>query len=57
MECEMQESHAGYIKHLNLYVGIKSALESHSTHGISHCESFTESKFDVKYVKIVKSTT
>ena len=31
--------------------------QCNSIHGISYCESFTESKVDVKYVNAVKSTT
>ena len=44
-------------KRLNSSKLIQCFNPKNSSHGIYYCESFTESKSDVKYVSTVKSTT
>ena len=36
---------------------IQCFYQLNSSHGIYHCESFTESEFNVNYINSVKSTT
>ena len=44
-------------QHLNnSSIFIQCLNQQNSSHGTYYCESFTESKFDVKYVNPVKST-